>query len=66
MPVAIIQGAEDHYGTLRQIEIAQAECYCPVDVTLVPDAAHSPHREAADVTLRTIAGFVHDIAAIDV
>ena len=66
MPIAIVQGADDQYGTLRQIEIAQAECYCPVDVTIIPGAAHSPHREAPEITLRTIAGFVHDIAAIDV
>ena len=66
VPIAIVQGADDHYGTLRQIAIAQEECYCPVDVTIIPGAAHSPHREAAEVTLNTIAQFVNAIAAIDV
>ncbi len=65
VPIAILQGAHDQYGTLRQIEIAQQECFCPVDVTIIDGAAHSPHREAADLTLRTIAAFVSDIAAID-
>ena len=65
VPVAILQGAEDQYGSVRQIEIAQTECDCPVDVTIIPGAAHSPHREATDVTLATIAGFVKDVAAID-
>ena len=65
VPVAIVQGADDQYGTLRQIEIAQDECYCPVDVTIIPGAAHSPHREAPAVTLDTLAQFVNDIAAID-
>ena len=32
VPVAILQGADDQYGTIRQIEIAREECYCPVDV----------------------------------
>ena len=32
VPVAIVQGADDQYGTMRQVEIAQEECYCPVDV----------------------------------
>jgi len=41
VPVAILQGAGDQYGTIRQIEIAQEECYCPVDVTMVPGAGHS-------------------------
>jgi pimeloyl-ACP methyl ester carboxylesterase len=57
VPVAILQGADDQYGTVRQIEIAQEECYCPVDVTVIPDAGHSPHREAPDVTLAAIADF---------
>ena len=34
VPVAIVQGEQDQYGTTRQIEIAQEECYCPVDVTV--------------------------------
>ncbi len=57
VPVAIIQGAADQYGTLRQIEIASQECYCPVEVTLLPGVGHSPHREALDRTLETIAEF---------
>ncbi len=36
VPVAILQGADDQYGTMRQIEIARQECYCPVDVTIIP------------------------------
>jgi pimeloyl-ACP methyl ester carboxylesterase len=61
VPVAIVQGADDQYGTIRQIEIAQQECYCPVDVTIIPGAGHSPHREAPDATLDTIAEFAKRI-----
>jgi pimeloyl-ACP methyl ester carboxylesterase len=61
VPVQIVQGAQDQYGTLRQIEVAEAECYCPVDVAIIEDAAHSPHREAAAATLETIAEFVNHI-----
>jgi pimeloyl-ACP methyl ester carboxylesterase len=57
VPVAILQGADDQYGTMRQIEIAREECYCPVDVTIVPGAGHSPHREAPGVTLDMISEF---------
>jgi pimeloyl-ACP methyl ester carboxylesterase len=57
VPVMIVQGADDQYGTLRQIEIAQEECYCPVDVTILPGAGHSPHREAAEATLAVITDF---------
>src|ERR1700761_8743176 len=55
IPIAIIQGADDQYGTLRQIEIAREECYCPVDVTILAATGHSPHREAAEATLNAIA-----------
>jgi pimeloyl-ACP methyl ester carboxylesterase len=58
VPIAILQGEGDRYGTIRQIEIAREECYCPVDVTIIPVAGHSPHREAPGLTLATISDFV--------
>jgi pimeloyl-ACP methyl ester carboxylesterase len=57
VPVAIVQGSDDQYGTIRQVEIAQEECYCPVDATIIPDAGHSPHREAPEATLNAISEF---------
>src|ERR1700712_2151422 len=57
VPVFILQGADDQYGTIRQIEIAREECYCPVDAAIIPGAGHQPHREAAEATLNAIAGF---------
>ena len=65
VPVAILQGADDQYGTIRQIEIAQEECYCPVDVTEIPGAGHSPHREAPEKTLETISDFARRILYAD-
>jgi pimeloyl-ACP methyl ester carboxylesterase len=61
VPVAIIQGANDQYGTIRQIEIAQQECYCPVDVTILPNAGHSPHREAPAAALHAISAFANAV-----
>jgi pimeloyl-ACP methyl ester carboxylesterase len=57
VPIAIVQGLDDQYGTMRQVEIAQAECYCPVDVTIIPGAGHSPHREAPGPTLHAVTEF---------
>jgi len=65
VPVAILQGADDQYGTIRQIEIAQEECYCPVDVTVIPDAGHSPHREAPEATLHAISEFANAVLRND-
>jgi pimeloyl-ACP methyl ester carboxylesterase len=61
VPVAILQGADDQYGTIRQIEIARQECYCPVDVTIIPGAGHSLHREAPETTLNSITEFAKRI-----
>jgi pimeloyl-ACP methyl ester carboxylesterase len=63
VPVAIIQGEDDHYGTVQQIEIAEEECYCPVDVTMIAGAAHAPHREAAEATLKAAADFANRLLA---
>jgi pimeloyl-ACP methyl ester carboxylesterase len=61
VPVAILQGADDQYGTIRQVEIAQEECYCPVDVTIMAGAGHSPHREAPGATLEAISEFANAV-----
>ena len=65
VPVAILQGVDDQYGTIRQVEIAQEECYCPLDVTVIPGAGHSPHREAPEATLDTISDFARRILYAD-
>jgi pimeloyl-ACP methyl ester carboxylesterase len=57
VPIMVVQGAADQYGTLRQAEIAREECYCPVDLNVIPNAGHSPHREAPAATLEAVEQF---------
>ena len=64
VPTAILQGVDDVYGTMRQIEIAQEECYCPVDVTVIPGAGHQPHREAPGATLDAISEFANAVLRV--
>jgi pimeloyl-ACP methyl ester carboxylesterase len=59
VPILIVQGETDQYGTAKQLEAAERECYCPVEVALLPDVGHSPHREAPDVLLKTAAAFAN-------
>jgi pimeloyl-ACP methyl ester carboxylesterase len=59
VPMLIVQGENDQYGTARQIEVAQEECYCPVEVVLLPNTRHAPYREAPEPTLGTIADFAN-------
>ena len=65
VPVAILQGVDDRYGTMRQVEIAREECYCPVDVTIIPGAGHSPHREASGPTLQAVTEFARAALRLD-
>ena len=57
VPILIVQGEDDQYGTQRQIEVARQECYCPVEVALYPGVRHSPHREAPELLLASVSEF---------
>jgi pimeloyl-ACP methyl ester carboxylesterase len=61
VPILIMQGGQDQYGSERQITVAQEECYCPVEVALLPDARHSPHKEAPEDALAATVDFVNRI-----
>ncbi|MFN3656006.1 MAG: alpha/beta fold hydrolase [Pseudolabrys sp.] len=64
VPVLIVQGENDQYGTVRQIEAAERECYCPVEIALLPGARHSPQRDAPEATLKAVADFTKRVAEI--
>ena len=57
VPILIVQGENDQYGTLRQIEAAQEECYCPVEVALLAGVRHAAPR-GARATLGVVADFI--------
>jgi pimeloyl-ACP methyl ester carboxylesterase len=63
VPILIVQGEDDQYGTVAQIEAAQRDCYCPVEVALLSGARHVPQREAPERTLAVIAEFVSRVLA---
>jgi pimeloyl-ACP methyl ester carboxylesterase len=58
VPILIVQGERDQYGTLRQLEAAERECFCPVETAVLPGIRHDPPREAPDETLAVVAGFI--------
>jgi pimeloyl-ACP methyl ester carboxylesterase len=61
VPILIVQGADDQYGTVAQIEAAQRDCYCPVDIELLSGARHVPQREAPEKTLGVISDYVNHV-----
>ena len=61
MPVQVIQGVDDQYGTLAQVEAVKAGCAALVDVVMLEGARHSPHREATEATIAAITGFARRV-----
>lgn len=56
-PVLGIQGRDDPYGTLAQIEALETHAPGPVD-TLIPEGCgHAPHLEVRDMVLEAVAQF---------
>ncbi len=64
MPILIVQGQDDEYGTPAQIAVAQQEAYCPVEVRMLPGAGHSPHVDQPEETLAAIGEFVTRVLAV--
>ncbi len=58
VPIQIVQGSDDQYGTTAQIDVALEESYCPVDVALIAGARHAPQNERPVETLRAITEFI--------
>ncbi len=55
VPVLIVQGLADPYGTIAHAEMARREAYCPVEVLALPGIGHAPHQEAPAVVVEAIA-----------
>ena len=61
VPMLIMRGDDDYYGTHRQVTIAQELCHCPVEALFMAGCGHVPHREKLDETLDAIAHFVERV-----
>ena len=64
VPILIIQGKDDQYGTLAQVRLAEADAYCPVETAIFDRCGHSPHVDQTDATLEAIAAFTHRVLAV--
>ena len=58
VPILIVQGKDDRYGTVRQIRIAEEKCHCPVESVLLDRCGHSPHRDQPSATLEAVGTFL--------
>lgn len=58
VPVLVVQGEGDQYGTLAQLREVEARVPGPVTTAVLSDCAHAPHLEARAATLAAIGAFV--------
>ena len=65
VPILLIQGAEDEYGTAEQLRIIDNEAYCPVETVMVPGARHAPHITHLGEVIDAITTFTARVQALD-
>ena len=66
-PVLAMQGEDDEYGTVKQVEAIRDKSGGPVTVCMLPKCKHSPHRDQPELTLDAMKAFIsqvtHKVAA---
>ncbi len=58
IPLLLIQGEDDQYGSIAQIKAIERQVSGPVETLMLPDCAHSPHLAQKEATVAAVAGFV--------
>ena len=61
VPLLLLQGADDAYGTVEQLRVAERHARCKVETMLIPGARHSPHAEAPEATCAAVTGFARRV-----
>ena len=64
-PVLVIQGEDDQYGTLKQVEAIERGCSGRVETRILSNCGHSPHRGQPDQVIAAVTGFLGSITLSD-
>jgi pimeloyl-ACP methyl ester carboxylesterase len=65
VPVLVLQGVDDPYGTVAQPQAVQRLVPAPVTVRMLGGARHAPHLEQPDASLAEIRRFTAALAEVD-
>ena len=57
-PVLAIQGEEDEYGTMAQLDAIARQVGGPCELLKLPQCGHSPHRDRPEKVLKVVVDFV--------
>jgi pimeloyl-ACP methyl ester carboxylesterase len=61
VPVLVVQGTADPYGTLLQVDAIERGCGGPVRRCVFERCGHSPHRDQPEGTLQAMASFLREL-----
>ena len=61
VPVLLIQGVDDRYGTPEQVRKIEAGCEGPVRTVMLAECGHTPHLEQPAETLESMKEFVREV-----
>ena len=61
-PTLLIQGLDDEYGTLAQLDRIEARVNGPTSRLVLADCGHSPQRDQEAAVLDAIAAFARDLS----
>lgn len=60
-PLLFIQGSEDEYGTLDQVEKTVSQVSGSSEKFIIPNAGHTPHKEVPEIVLEKAARFINSL-----
>jgi pimeloyl-ACP methyl ester carboxylesterase len=65
IPALAIQGRQDEYGTLAQVDEIATRSYAPVEVSVIEDCGHAPHLDHPDKVLSAVRDFTTHLWRIE-
>ncbi|MDM8522955.1 alpha/beta hydrolase [Desulfococcaceae bacterium HSG8] len=61
VPMLVIQGEDDEYGTRAQPEAIVSQAGAGAELVMLPDCGHSPHRHQETATLEAMSCFISQV-----
>jgi pimeloyl-ACP methyl ester carboxylesterase len=63
-PTIAIQGAEDEYGSAKQLQVIEEKASSPVEILFLDGCKHSPHLEQTELTLQATSAFCRRLCEV--
>jgi pimeloyl-ACP methyl ester carboxylesterase len=61
VPVLLLQGEDDAYGTRAQVDAIARQAPGPVMLRMLPRCGHAPHRDQPEAVLSEVTAFLEDV-----